>query len=94
MNNRKLVFALLAPAMLVVAATTLYPLAFSFMTSFRDWRLLTSIKPGPFVGFENYVVAFTDDPEFWKVMSVTARFVMIDVACTILAALEIGRAHV
>ena len=90
MNNRKLVFALLAPAMLVVAATTIYPLAFSFMTSFRDWRLLTSILPGPFIGIENYSVAFTDDPEFWKVMSVTARFVIIDVIATLLVALGLA----
>ncbi len=90
MKDRKLIFALLAPAMLVVAATTIYPLLFSFMTSFRDWRLMTSIKPGPFVGFENYTIAFTDDPEFWKVMGVTARFVLVDVVATILAALGLA----
>ncbi len=90
MKDRKLIFALLAPAMLVVAATTIYPLLFSFMTSFRDWRLMTSIKPGPFVGLENYAIAFTDDPEFWKVMGVTARFVVVDVTATILVALGLA----
>ena len=60
------------------------------MTSFRDWRLLISIKPGPFIGLENYITVFTDDPEFWKVMWVTARFVVIDVATTILAALGLA----
>lgn len=90
MKNRKLTLALLAPAMLIVAMTTIYPLLFSLTTSFRDWRLLTSIKPGPFVGIDNYINAFTDDPEFWKVMSVTARFVAVDVGCTILIALGLA----
>ena len=90
MNNRKLILALLLPAMLVVAITTVYPLAFSFVTSFRDWRLLTSILPGPFVGLENYEIAFTDDPEFWTVMAVTARFVAIDVTATLLVALGLA----
>lgn len=86
----KLSAALLAPAMIVVAATTIYPLGYSFLTSFRDWRLMTSLRPGPFIGAENYVVAFTDDPEFWKVMGVTAKFVVIDVAATILIALGLA----
>lgn len=90
MNNRKLVLGLLLPAMLVVAVTTVYPLAFSFLTSFRDWRLLTSVLPGPWIGLENYEIAFTDDPEFWTVMAVTARFVAIDVAVTLAVALGLA----
>ena len=90
MYNRKLAFGLLMPAMLVVAATTLYPLVFSFLTSFRDWRLLKSILPGPWVGLENYEIAFTDDPEFWTILSVTARFVVIDVVVTLVAALGLA----
>ncbi len=90
MSDRGLTIALLAPAMLVVVATTIYPLGYSFMTSFRDWRLITSLRPGPFVGLENYVVAFTDDPEFWKVLWVTAKFVVLDVAATILVSLGLA----
>lgn len=81
---------LLAPAMLVVGLTTLYPLGFSFWTSFHDWRLIKSLLPGDFVGLENYIIAFTDDPIFWTVMRVTLRFVVIDVVCTILAALGLA----
>ena len=81
---------LLAPAMLVVGLTTIYPLGFSFWTSFHDWRLIKSVLPGDFVGLENYIVAFTDDPVFWTVMRVTLRFVVIDVVCTILAALGLA----
>jgi multiple sugar transport system permease protein len=90
MSRRGGTFVLLAPAMLLVGATTIYPLGFSFWTSFHDWRLIKSLRPGAFVGFENYITAFTDDPVFWKVVEVTARFVFLDVTCTILAALGLA----
>lgn len=90
MRDRRLAVALLAPGMLVVAATTIYPMVFSFVTSFRDWRLTRSLRPGPFVGLENYQYTFFGDPEFWHVMGTTARFVVLDVAVTILLALGLA----
>ncbi len=90
MSRRGGTVVLLAPALLAVGATTFYPLVFSFWTSFHDWRLIKSLRPGVFVGLENYVTAFTDDPVFWQVMGVTARFVFFDVTCTILAALGLA----
>jgi multiple sugar transport system permease protein len=89
-NDRRHVFVLLAPAMLVVGLTTIYPLGFSFWTSFHDWRLIKSLLPGDFIGLENYIIAFTDDPVFWTVVRVTIRFVVIDVVATILAALGLA----
>ena len=90
MRDRRLLIALLLPALLVVAGTTVYPLVYSFVTSFRDWRLLVKLAPGPFVGLDNYVLAFTDDPEFVHALWVTAKFVAVDVAVTILAALGLA----
>jgi multiple sugar transport system permease protein len=90
MSRRGGTFVLLAPAMILVGATTIYPLGFSFWTSFHDWRLIKSLRPGAFVGLENYITAFTDDPVFWKVIQVTARFVFLDVASTILVALGLA----
>ena len=89
-RDRHHALILLAPAMLVVGITTLYPLGFSFWTSFHDWRLIKSIRPGPFIGFENYITLFTDDPIFWTVIKVTLRFVVLDVIITILAALGLA----
>ena len=89
-QDRRHVFILLAPAMLVVGLTTLYPLGFSFWTSFHDWRLIKSLMPGAYIGWENYVTAFTDDPVFWTVLRVTLRFVLVDVVATILAALGLA----
>lgn len=90
MNNRRLALALLAPAFLVVAFTTIYPMASSFWTSFHVLNLAKSLELGRFVGLQNYSDAFTDDPEFWTIMRVTFSFVVIDVALTILAALGLA----
>lgn len=81
---------LLAPALLIVVATTIYPLVFSFDTSFRDWNLTANPRPGPYVGVENYAQAFRDDPAFWDTVRTTALFVVIDVSATILAALGLA----
>ena len=90
MNQRKLALALLAPAFLIVAFTTVYPMVSSFWTSFHVLNLAKSLELGRFVGVENYTEAFTEDPEFWTIMAVTARFVVIDVSLTILAALGLA----
>ena len=53
MKERTLSYALLVPAFVIVLATTLYPLAYSFVTSFREWDLTKQRRPGDFVGFQN-----------------------------------------
>ena len=90
MNDRKFAAGLLAPAFLLVAFTTVYPMLSSFWTSFHVFNLAKSLELGRFVGLENYTEAPADYPEFWEVMWVTLKFVFIDVACTILAALGLA----
>lgn len=90
MSNRRLAAILLAPALLLVAFTTIYPLVSSFWTSFHAFNLTRSVEMGPWIGIENYVEAIRYDPEFWTVMRVTATFVIVDVSLTILAALGLA----
>lgn len=90
MNQRKLAVILLAPAFLLVAFTTVYPLINSFWTSFHVFNLAHGVEMGPFIGFENYIEAFRYDPNFWTVMRVTAKFVVIDVTMTMLVALGLA----
>ena len=90
MKHRKLAVILLAPAFLLVAFTTVYPMITSFWTSFHVLNLARSIDIGRFVGLENYEEAFVHDPDFWTVMAVTARFVILDVTLTILSALGLA----
>ncbi|WP_293853731.1 carbohydrate ABC transporter permease [uncultured Alsobacter sp.] len=90
MRQRALAFGLLAPALAIVAFTTVYPMLSSFWTSFHILNLSRSIELGRFIGIENYTEAFNEDPEFWQVMRVTAAFVVLDVTFTILAALGLA----
>lgn len=90
MKDRRLAALLLAPAIALVAFTTIYPMLSSFWTSFHVFNLSRSLELGRFVGIDNYRDAFVDDPEFWEVMGVTAVFVFIDVSLTILAALGLS----
>ncbi|MCC6304905.1 MAG: sugar ABC transporter permease [Rhodobacteraceae bacterium] len=87
MSQRRLAIILLAPAILLVAFTTVYPLISSFWTSFHYYDLTRGIRMGPWIGVENYTEAFRYDPNFWTVMRVTASFVLLDVSLTILVAL-------
>ncbi len=90
MGHKKLAAILLGPAFLLVAFTTVYPLITSFWTSFHDYNLTRGIEMGPFIGLENYNEAFNYDPNFWTVMRVTAKFVLLDVSFTIAAALGLA----
>jgi len=90
MRDRWLKYILILPAALLVVGTAIWPLAVSLSTSFRDWRLTRSLIPGEFVGFEHYIVALTDDPDFANALSVTAAFVGIDVTITVLSSLGLA----
>jgi multiple sugar transport system permease protein len=89
-RDGRLKYLLLLPAGLLVLGTTIWPLAVSLSTSFRDWRLTRSLTPGPFIGLEHYITAATDDPDFLNALTVTGTFVVIDVTLTVLCALGLG----
>jgi multiple sugar transport system permease protein len=78
---------LLAPALFFVAAMALFPLVYSFVLSFREWKLARSVTPGDWVGFENYWYLLTDDPDFLEAIRVTSVFVVSNVLATLLVAL-------
>jgi multiple sugar transport system permease protein len=55
------------PAVAVLLAVTIYPLVYSLRESF--YRLELSFSPvAQWVGLDNYVHAFTEDPRFWPAM--------------------------
>jgi multiple sugar transport system permease protein len=82
-------WVMLTPTMLILAGTTLYPFIYSFITSFRFWKLSRSAVPGKFVGFANYIRAFTDEG-FWNSVVVTGLFTIISVILSILIGLGIA----
>lgn len=78
---------LLAPALLFVGAMAIFPLGYSWVLSFRDWKLARSPVAGDFVGLSNYINLVTDDPDFWESVQVTGLFVTLDVLVTVALAL-------
>jgi multiple sugar transport system permease protein len=65
----------------------IFPLGYSFVLSLREWKLARMDEPGAWVGLENYILLFTDDPEFMDSVKVTAIFVGWDVLVTLILAL-------
>lgn len=78
---------LLTPALLFVAAMALFPLVYSLVLSFREWKLAQTDIPGQWVGFDNYWYLLSDDPELIESLWATLIFVGFDVALTLLVAL-------
>ena len=81
---------LLTPALVFVLAMAVFPLAYSFLLSLREWKLAQTDTPGAWVGMSNYVDLLTDDPEFLDSVKVTAVFVFWDVLVTLIFALGVG----
>ena len=85
--DRFLKYALIAPALLICAATLFYPLAQSFWYSLHDWNIGQQASVGKFVGLENYWNLVTDDAAFWVSIKVTLLFTVPSVVLTIAVSL-------
>jgi multiple sugar transport system permease protein len=72
----------LAPALLAIVLTTIYPLVSALITSFRHWRLNETREPGEFVGFDQYQRVFSDDT-FFNSALVTLEFTVISVVLSV-----------
>jgi len=80
-------WVLLAPALLFVGAMALFPLGYSLILSFREWKLAKSSTAGDFVGLSNYTNLLTDDSDFFEAIRVTGIFIAADVLITVAVAL-------
>ena len=89
MRDRLLPYWLLIPAFAIVLATTIYPLLYSFFTSFRAWDLTKSRRPEGFVGFDNYLYA-TSEEQFLNSLWVTFIFVVTSVILTVILAMALA----
>ncbi|MCP4402073.1 MAG: sugar ABC transporter permease [bacterium] len=89
MGRKYTKYILIAPAFLLLTGTALYPFVYALMTSFRYWRLSKSPKPGPFIGFENYLRAF-EDANFWNSVVVTVKFTILSVSLSLLVGIGIA----
>jgi multiple sugar transport system permease protein len=89
MRSKYTKFVLLTPALVVLLATTTYPLVFALLTSFQDWRLNRGPRPRGWVGFDNYARALSDDG-FRNSMVVTLIFTVLSVTLSLVLGMAIA----
>lgn len=75
-------YAHLAPALIAIALTTLYPLGVALINSFRHWRVNESREPQQFVGLHQYAKALGDS-NFHNAVWVTLIFTIISVVLSV-----------
>ena len=79
-------YLFLAPALVVLVFTCLYPVIKGFELSFFDWRLGTPIESRKFVGWENFIWALKD-PALLNSIKVTVIFAIAAVTAELLLGL-------
>ena len=89
MHDRRLKYLLVAPAVLTVAATAVWPLLQSLQLSMRFWKLSKSNVPQGFVGLENYLWAM-QEPAFWNSVLVSSVYTVATVVLSVGGALCIA----
>lgn len=83
LRNKKAISIFTLPAFTLYAVIVLLPVFISFYYSLLDWD---GIGAGVFIGFENYVKMFTDDPVFIKslwnsvILAVLSVFVQLPIS--------------
>jgi len=72
-RRRRFAWWLLAPALAMLVANSIFPLIYAVVVSFQSFQMLIP-APHRFIGFANYMQVFSD-PLFWSGLKVTAAFV-------------------
>jgi ABC-type sugar transport system permease subunit len=80
---------LIAPAAIIMAFITVYPLVRSFWISLHTWDLMKPNLGHPFVGLENYLYILKDKT-FWQSAQITFMFVIGAVALEITLGLALA----
>jgi len=82
-------YLFVAPAVLVLAFTCLYPVIKGFELSFYDWSLGTPIESRKYIGWENFVWAW-QDPALFNSIKVTLIFAAFAVTAELFLGLLIA----
>ncbi|MFI6348670.1 carbohydrate ABC transporter permease [Streptomyces sp. NPDC050560] len=86
---RRLPYLLLAPAALLMLGFIAYPVLSVLSTSLRNDNPTKPWRNG-FAGLDNFVTAFTDDPDFWPSVGFTFQWVGVQIALQLLLGLGLA----
>ncbi len=77
-NRRRMGYLFLLPALIVIAVFIVYPIASTFVNSFRELRIQTMQLGGKFAGLSQYKKLFAD-PLMHSSLRFTLRFTVVSV---------------
>jgi multiple sugar transport system permease protein len=80
-------YVFLTPWLLGLFGITLLPMLYSLYLSFTDYDLLQDPE---WIGLDNYVRMFTDDPKYWHAVSATLLFAVTSVPLKLAVALGVA----
>jgi multiple sugar transport system permease protein len=80
-------FAFLSPWLVGLVVFVAAPLAWSVYISMSDEQL---VKPGQFIGLDNYTQIFTNDPSFYQSLGVTIRWILLTTPLFLVAGLGLA----
>ncbi|MCR2783479.1 MULTISPECIES: sugar ABC transporter permease [unclassified Microbacterium] len=80
-------YGFLVPWLIGFFGLTLLPMAYSLYLSFTSYNIFS---PPKWIGFDNYVRLFTDDPNFMQSAQITLIYVFIGTPISLLASLAVA----
>jgi multiple sugar transport system permease protein len=80
-------YALVSPWILGLLIWNLYPFVYSFYLSFTEYNIF---QPPQWVGLQNYVEMFTQDPDFWLSLRLTLLYALLNVPLGMAGALGVA----
>lgn len=86
---RRLPYLLIAPAGLLMLGFIAYPVISVFYYSLQNYNPTKPWRNG-YAGFDNFVHAFTDDPQFWDTLTFSAKWVFVEVGLQLLFGLALA----
>ncbi|MEU3741805.1 sugar ABC transporter permease [Streptomyces sp. NPDC032198] len=86
---RRLPYLLIAPAGLLMLGFIAYPVISVFYYSLRHYNPTKPWRDG-FAGLDNFVTAFTEDPQFWQTLGFSLQWVAVEVVLQLLLGLGLA----
>jgi multiple sugar transport system permease protein len=80
-------YALISPWILGFIIWGLYPFIYSFYLSFTEYNIF---QPPQWIGLQNYIDMFTDDPDFWPSLRLTLLYAALSVPLGMAGALGVA----
>jgi multiple sugar transport system permease protein len=83
-------YVFLSPWLLGLMGITAIPMLLSLYLSFTDYSVFSTWEDVEWIGLENYLTMFTNDPSFYRAITVTLVYALVMVPLKLAAALAVA----